>query len=269
MSRTRILALVRKDLAELTRRPGTLLPPVLLMLMSVLPAFLIVIAAPAWSGERLDVGEFATAASRAATRLPALAALSGLAQVQALLFQQFIMFMLTMPVVGSMALGAQAVIGEKQARALEPLLATPLRTWELLAAKALTPLLISAVLYLVGLGLYTGGIVAFAEPGVLRAVLNPTVLLLVLVVAPLVALLAMLLAVIVSSRVNDPRSAQQLGALIVLPVTLLFVMQLVRGFLVGTDVLLWAAIALVILNAAVLAIGVRIFDREAILTDWK
>ncbi len=269
MSGARILALMRKDVAELARRPGALLPPALLILTSVLPAFFVVIVAPAWSGERLDVGEFATAAERAATQLPSLAALTGLARVQALLFQQFLLLTLTVPVVGSMALAAQAVISEKQARTLEPLLATPLRTWELLAAKTLTPLLFSGVLYLLGLALYAGGIAAFAEPGVLGAVLNAPVLLLVLIVAPLAALFALLVAVIVSSRVNDPRSAQQLGALIVLPLTLVFVMQLVRGFLVSADVLVLAAVALIVLNITLLAIGVRIFDREAILTDWR
>jgi ABC-2 type transport system permease protein len=117
--------------------------------------------------------------------------------------------------------------------------------------------------------LYAGGIAAFAESGVLRAVVNGPVLLLVLIVAPLVALLALLVAVIVSSRVNDARSAQQLGALIVLPVTLLFVLQLIRGFLIGAEILVIAAATLVILNVVLLAIGVRVFDRERILTDWK
>lgn len=269
MSTGRIAALVRKDLAELARRPGALLPPALLMLTSVLPVFYIVIVAPSWSGERIDTGEFAAAADRVATEMPALATLPRLARVQALLFQQFLMLTLTVPIVASMALAAHAVIHEKQARTLEPLLATPLRTWELLAAKTLTPLMVSGALYLGVLLLYGGGIAAFAESGVLAAVLNPSVLLLVLVDAPLVALLALLIAVIASSRVNDPRSAQQLGALIVLPITLLFVSQLIRGFLAGTNTLLAAALVLIALNLALLAIGVRVFDRESILTDWK
>jgi ABC-2 type transport system permease protein len=269
VSTRRILALVRKDLAELARRPGALLPPVLLMLMSVLPAFLVVLVTPAWSGERLDVGEFARAAERAAVQQPAWVGITGLARVQALLFQQFLLLTLTIPIVSTMALAAHAVIGEKQARTLEPLLATPLKTWELLAAKTITPLLVSAVLYLVVLLLYAGGIAAFAETGVLAAVVNASVLLLVLVDAPLVALLALLIAVIMSSRVNDPRSAQQLGALIVLPVTLLFVVQLMRGFLITPAVLIAAALVLVVLNLALLVVGVRVFDREAILTDWR
>jgi ABC-2 type transport system permease protein len=269
MSGARILALVRKDIAELLHHPGALVPPAMLIAFSVLPAFFVVIVAPAWSGESLDTGEFATAARRAATELPRLATLTGVAQVQALLFQQFLLLTLTVPVVGAMALAAQAVINEKQARTMEPLLATPLRTWELLAAKTLTPLLVSGLLYALGLALYAGGILAFAESGVLRAVLNARVLLLVLGVAPLVALVALQIAVIVSSRVNDSRSAQQLGSLVVIPIMALFVLQLVRGFLVDTVVLLLAMAVLIVLNVMLLAIGVRVFDRERILTGWK
>lgn len=269
MSGTRIAALVRKDLAELLRRPGALVPPLFLSLFYIVVAFAIIIVTPAWSGESLDGGEFASAARRAATHLPGLATLDGVAQVQALLFQQFLLLTVTTPTIASMALAAQAVINEKKERTLEPLLATPLRTWELLTAKTATPVMVSGVLYLITLTLYAAGIAMFAERGVLSVVLNGPVLLLVLGVAPLVALLALLLAVILSSRVNDARSAQQVGALIILPITALFVLQLIRGFLIGSGALLIAITVLIVLNAALLAIGVRVFDREAILTDWK
>lgn len=269
MSRQRIMALVYKDLAELLQRPGALAPPLFLSLFYIVVAFAVIIVTPAWSGEPLDGGEFAVAARRAALQLPGLATLDGVAQVQALLFQQFLLLTVTTPTIASMALAAQAVSNEKKERTLEPLLATPLRTWELLAAKTTTPVIVSCVLYLITLTLYAAGIAAFAEPGVLPVVLNRTVLLLILGVAPLVALLALLLAVILSSRVNDARSAQQVGALIILPITALFVFQLIRGSLIGSGALLIAIVVLLVLNAALLAVGVRIFDREAILTDWK
>lgn len=269
MSWMRVGAIVRKDVAELLQRPGTLGPPLLLMLLAILPAFFVAIFGPNWSGERLDDGELADAARAAATRLPALAALTGLAQVQALIFQQFLLLWLTVPVAGSMTLAAQAVIGEKQARTLEPMLATPLKTLELLVAKALTPLLVSAALHLIGMTLYVVGIVAFAEPGVAGAFLNPSSLLILFGIAPLVTLLSLQVAVILSSRVNDPRSAQQLGALIVLPITGLFVAQLIRGFLIGPVLLTGAIALLIVLNAIVLAVGIRVFDRERILLAWK
>ena len=47
---------------------------------------------------------------------------------------------------------------------------------------------------------------------------------------PLASLTALQLAVCVSSRVNDARSAQQLAALVVLPITGLLIAQLTFGF---------------------------------------
>ena len=78
-----------------------------------------------------------------------------------------------------------------------------------------------------------------------------------------------MLAVIISSRVNDARSAQQLGALVVMPVTAVFVGQLVGQFLIGLRVILMTGVLLVIVNVVLCLIGVRLFDRERILMRWK
>ena len=49
------------------------------------------------------------------------------AAVQAFIFQQF-MLLLLIPVTGAMAFAGYSLIGEKQGRTLEPLLATPITT---------------------------------------------------------------------------------------------------------------------------------------------
>jgi ABC-2 type transport system permease protein len=75
-------------------------------------------------------------------------------RVQLFIFQQFLIVFLLMPVTGAMALAAHAIVGEKQARTLEPLLATPLTTLELLMAKvlgALIPRPITEILEIFGL----------------------------------------------------------------------------------------------------------------------
>lgn len=270
MNAARILALVRKDLAELWAHPSTLVTPAIMTVFFVLPAFFVVLVTPALSGQHLSGdGEFAAAAGTAAGHLPALAALTGTARVQAFLFLQFLVLLTNVPVAGSMAIAAQSVIAEKQARTLEPLLATPLRTVELLAAKTLTPLIVAAVLFLAGLALYVAGIALFAEPGVWRALVTVPTVLLIFVAAPLVSLAALQLAVILSSRVNDPRSAQQLGVLLVLPITALFLTQLLGGILVGPGFLLGAIAVLAALDVLLLVIGVIVFDRERILLRWK
>ena len=82
---------------------------------------------------------------------------------------------------------------------------------------------------------------------------------LVFIVGPLASLLGLQLAVCASSRVNDPRSAQQLGALVlIIPVGILQVAQFVGGIVLTAPILL--AIS------AVLAVGNLLVLRAAIAT---
>ena len=117
--------------------------------------------------------------------------------------------------------------------------------------------------------LHLSVMLAFGEPGVWQTLFWPRTLLLYLVIGPLVAIAALLSAAIVSSRANDARSAQQLGGLIVLPLTGLFVAQLAGQFLVGMSALGLAAVGLALVDLGLLWLGVRIFQRETILMRWK
>ncbi|HYU78951.1 MAG TPA: hypothetical protein VEK56_08190 [Vicinamibacterales bacterium] len=266
----RIGGLVAKDLAELSRNPGATVPPILTAIAAMVPAFLITIVTPKISGEHVaDAQELQRAAQRAAELLPELGLLAPNAQVQAFMFQQFALFLLLVPVVGSMALAAHAIIGEKIARTLEPLLATPISTIELLVAKTSAPFALTLALMWATLLVYVGGIAAVAEPDVWRALVGTRVVVMFFVVGPLISLVSLQLAIVISLRVNDPRSAQQLGALIILPVTGLFVAQLMGGFVVGVNALLAIAAGLAVVNAGLLYLGARVFQRENILMRWK
>ena len=90
-----------------------------------------------------------------------------------------------------------------------------------------------------------------------------------LLLAPLAALAALQLAVCVSSRVNDPRSAQQIGALIVLPLAGLLVLQLTGAVLLTLGTILIIAAGLALFDILLLWIGIRVFERETILTRWR
>jgi ABC-2 type transport system permease protein len=269
-SRRRILAIASKDAAELTRQPGAILPAVIMVLAASIPAFLVAILVPAFAGESLEeTGEFVEQARAAVAAVPALAGLSGNALVQAFIFHQFALFLLLIPIVGATALAAHAVVGEKQSKALEPLLATPITAAELLAGKTLTPLLFALLLTAAGSGLYLAGILVLAEPGVWRAVVTVRTLLMMGALGPLLALASLQLAVVVSSRAADPRSAQQLSSLLILPVTLLFIAQLTGAFLAGIGLLVAAALGCAVLNVGLAWVGIRVFARETILMRWK
>jgi ABC-2 type transport system permease protein len=84
---------------------------------------------------------------------------------------------------------------------------------------------------------------------------------------PLICLLSVLLGIVISSRVNDPRTAQQIGGFVVIPIIAIAVAQFFGGnatftmqqVLIG-DLLVAGLVGLTLL------IGSWAFERESILT---
>jgi ABC-2 type transport system permease protein len=266
---SRVLALFTKEMQDLRQNPAVFLPAALTGFMSLLLPFFVAIIVPSVAGEPLsESSDFAVAVEMYRTQ-PGARALDPEGAIQAWIFQQFLVLLVLTPVAGSMSVAAYSVIGEKQARTLEPLLATPLTTTELLAAKVLGALLPAVALTVACFATYVMAVAVFARPDVFWILLAPRSLAVVFVLGPLAALAALQLAVCVSSRVNDARSAQQIGALIILPIAALLVAQLFGTLQLTLPVIGAIAVALAALNAGLLWVGTVIFDRESILTRWR
>ena len=267
----RVLALVAKDFAELRHSPGIFIPALLTGVATILYPFVIAVIIPAATGERLsDSSDFEIAELFHRTE-PGVANLNPEAAIQAFIFQQALALLVGITTVtGGMSVAAHSVIGEKQARTLEPLLATPLKTSELLAAKVISAAVPGVVLTTACYLAYVLLIALFAEPGVWTALLTARSLGLVFIVGPLASLLGLQLAVCASSRVNDPRSAQQLGAFVlIVPVGILQVAQFVGGLILTAPILFGIGLVLAAGNVLVLRVAIRLFDRESILIRWK
>jgi ABC-2 type transport system permease protein len=267
----RIAALVRKDFAELRHSPGIFIPALLTGCGAILYPFVIAVIIPAVTGERLsDSSDFEIAELFYRTE-PGVRGLGPEAAIQAFIFQQTLALLVGITTVtGGMSVAAHSVIGEKQARTLEPLLATPLTTGELLAAKVVSATVPGVLLTIACFAAYVVLIAVFAEPRVWIALLTGRSLGLVFIIGPLAALLGLQLAVCASSRVNDPRSAQQLGAFVlIIPIGILQIAQFVGGIVLTTPILLLMGSGLLAANLLVLRAAVSIFDRESILIRWK
>jgi ABC-2 type transport system permease protein len=264
---TRIRALVGKELLDLARNRAALFPVVIVTIVAVVLPFAFVVAIPWTTGRALgqdaDLVRVSAEAGMGTSRL------SADGRVQFFLFQQFLTVFLLTPITGAMALAAHAVVGEKQARTLEPLLATPITTMELLVAKVLGALLPTLAISLVGLTTYLVGIAVVAQPGVARAMAGVRALLLVAAVGPSAALVSLQSAIVISSRVNDPRTAQQFGVLIVLPITAILVAQFTGMLWLSATALGLAALGLVVVWILLALLSVALFDRESILTRWR
>lgn len=183
--------------------------------------------------------------------------------------QQFLAFFLLMPAYIPLSIATFSIIGEKQARTLEPVLATPIRTVELLAGKAIAALVPGVM---AGWATYVA-FVALASivygPHLFGVVTDPSWLAGVFVLGPAVGLSSVVAGVVVSSRVNDPRVAQQIGGIIVVPIIAVTLLQATGTLLVGASG--YVLLAGIVLVASLLGLraGVALFDREAILTRWR
>ena len=72
-----------------------------------------------------------------------------------------------------------------------------------------------------------------------------------------------------SSRVNDSRTAQQFGILIILPVSTLLLAQFLGRVWLSASALAMTAVGLVAAWLILLAVSILLFDRETILTRWR
>lgn len=195
-----------------------------------------------------------------------------LPQVVGALFLVPLLYFLMFPLVIPHTIAIYAIMSEKEQKSLEPLLATPLRTEELLIAKALASVLPAVGISWVAFGLFLGVVRVLLPRDVLELAwqqLGSVWLMTLGLFAPLAATFATLASMAVATRVSDLRTAQLLSSLALLPV-LLSAFFLVFRYLMGKPMLL----GLLVLGVFVLDIGlvwlnVKLFGREEILTRWR
>jgi ABC-2 type transport system permease protein len=196
--------------------------------------------------------------------------LTGATCTQYFTVSQFMLLFMMMPLAIPVAISAYSIVGEKTTRCLEPLLATPITTIELLVGKGLAAAIPAIGATWAGFAIFLiGARLLAADPGVVGRLLNPMWLMAVLVVGPLMAVAAVQVSIIVSSRVSDPRTAEQISMVVIVPLLGVFFGQMAGLFLLDTRFILMTAAVLVLVDAGLVYLGVGLFQREAILTQWK
>lgn len=187
----------------------------------------------------------------------------------ALRHEHVLLYMLGIPALVPALVAAYSIVGERQQGTLEPVLITPIRREELLLGKALAALVPSiAVAYLV-FGLFLACVELFAAPNVAPAVIRVPDLLAQLVFTPLLAGWSIWTSMLISTRANDVRVAQQLAIVASLPsvaVIVLVAFNVIPASLVTAAV---GAAALLLLNRIGLRLVSATFDRERLITGTK
>jgi ABC-2 type transport system permease protein len=266
MNTHRIRTIIEKEWAEVFKNRMVIFTIAFMPIMfTVLPLIILSVLTS-------TVGESASAA--ASDVPPAFLAICGDASavgcMQIYIMNQFLMMFMMMPLVIPTAIAAYSIVGEKTTRSLEPLLATPIKTIELLWGKALAAALPAVVITWVCFAVFILLMpLVGATPELVKYTLGPTWLMAVIIIGPLMAIAAVNLAVIVSSRVNDPRVAEQVAGVLIVPVIALLFAQLAGLIVLNVTVMFISILVVLAADIALVYAGAQLFQRETILTRWK
>ena len=257
-----VVTVLRREWAETVRNR-------LLMSTILIPPMILTIAPLVLAGVVGDRALPPQLASQVIAQRPEWAAFSASELAGAFAVQQFLAFFLLMPAYIPLSIATFSIIGEKQARTLEPVLATPIRTVELLTGKAVAALVPGV---LAGWVTYVAFVVLASfvyGPNLFGVVTDSSWLVGVFVLGPAVGLSSVVAGVIVSARVNDPRVAQQIGGIIIVPIIAVTLLQATGTLLVGAAGYFLLAVIILVVSLLGLRAGVALFDRETILTRWR
>ena len=236
----------------------TLLPPIVILAAGIVA----VVAAAANPPSERDVQALYAAA-------PAVQGLDAKEAVQGFIATYFLILFMLIPTVVPLTMAIYSVIGEKAARTLEPLLAAPVGVGELLFAKCLASTIPSVIVTWLAYAIYLASVSALGSQPAVNAVTAPRWILAIVVMVPLLTLMSVNLGILISTRVNDLRVAQQIGGLVVVPVVGLGIAQ-VTGRVVLDNASFIQFTAILIAAAVVIFLLARLgFQRENILVRWR
>lgn len=257
MNSTAVAALVRKDLATISRNNGVRVPLIVapLVILVLLPVFLVTGGELVASSTSIPIEQFAgdtgTIADSSRQAQEAATGITGRGSWAAFILLVFLApLYLLIPLIVSTVIAADSFAGERERGTLEPLLHTSTTDDELMTAKFLASFIPAVVVALAGFVVYSivANVVAWPYIGELFFP-DRTWLVLAFWVAPALAALGLAIMTTVSSRVRSLQAAHQVGSLLVLPVILLLIAQITGAILIDArfSVLLGALIWLVAL----------------------
>jgi ABC-2 type transport system permease protein len=264
----KIITIIRKEWAEVFKNRMVVFTVAFLpLLMTAIPLGIIYSTRSTTSAKSNEIGS-QLPSGMYQSMCPS--GLSGSDCFQVLMVSEFMMLFMLVPVAIPVTIAAYSIVGEKTTRSLEPLLATPITTIELLVGKCLAAVIPAILATYAAFAIFAMGTwLIVANKMLLSALLDARWLIAIFLVGPLLALLAVVFSLMISSRVNDPRVAEQISMIIILPVLGGFFGQVAGLFVLNKQIILIVAVVMFILDILMLYLATRVFQREQILTRWK
>lgn len=186
------------------------------------------------------------------------------------LINAFSYFYIILVYIQSTTLASYSILGEKIEDSLEPLLATPTTESELLFGKTIASFLPSvaiiyanSIIFMVLIDLFTYNTFNYLFYP------NWTMAFILFIVIPLSSIFSIQLNVIISSRVNDVRTANQLGFLMFLPFMGLYIPLVTNSLTLNITNLTIISVIILLIDIILFYISKSTFSRDKILTTWK
>lgn len=166
------------------------------------------------------------------------------------------------PISFSLIIALESFVGEKERNSIEPILSMPLTDLELYLGKMLSSLLLPLGAAYVGISVFLISRLLTSPPWV-----PPLELAILMFLLTTVEALVMVSgAVVVSSQTTSVRAANLLASFIIIPMALLVQAQSIIMFYAEYNALWWFVAALLLVNLILVRMGIRIFNREEILS---
>jgi ABC-2 type transport system permease protein len=263
----KILTIIRKEWMEVFQNRLVIFTVVFLpLLMTAIPLAVLY----SMRGTATAAGSSGSGEIPAQMAAVCSSAMTGADCLRVYLLSQFLVLFMIIPVAIPGAIAAYSVVGEKATRSLEPLLATPITTLELLVGKCLAAVIPAVIATYGAYGIFAlGAWIILANPVMLGFLFEARWLVAIILVGPLLALMAVTFSLMVSSRVNDPRVAEQVSTVVIVPVLAGLFGQIAGVFVLNITIVLLTAAILAAVDALMFYLATRLFQRESILTRWK
>jgi hypothetical protein len=270
MSRRHIRSILLKEWALLFTDPNSAFLVTLVPFLIMGQVILYIWLAFRFGAEgMLSAPVFQTALQKLVVAIPGVGQLPGEEQLLVLLLSQVNFFLLLIPTMIAMSVATFSIVDEKLSGSLEALLATPVRTQDLLLGKALAGAIPALVVTWLAAGVFLLVVWALGWAEFIGFVVTARWFLTLFLLTPAVAILSFMLGVAGSSRAKDARSAQNIALAIIFPVFGLIGIQ-ITGIVWFTPLLiLGLALAIVIAALVSLRAAVRLFRRESIVVQWR
>ncbi|MDZ7267196.1 MAG: ABC transporter permease subunit [candidate division KSB1 bacterium] len=260
MNLFRIKLVFAKDWMELRRSRQAVLPMLLVPLVFVVLLPVVVV---------ISTGQMAVDPNQAAMlkRLPPVALPAGLNEEQAVLYMMLIIFLgplfLLIPVMMAGIIAASSFAGEKERKTIEGLLYTPLTDQELVLGKIAVCFIPAVLISWLCFVIYGVVANALAYPFFGRLIF-PTASWVAMIfwLAPGLSFLSLALVVAVSQRAAGVWEAQQISALLVLPVIALVISQMQGIFVLTVPLILLVGLVIYVLDVFLYRWLVRRLHRE-------